>query len=118
MHDTFSSGQGVQELPAGGQGGGTRGQYFQLWESIGADFQKARRVPQLVDLIKYHHGLVAGPEKKLRVPNHILDGRQIAIEIENLGAKASGQSGFLSLFSFDKICQGNSFNCFMQREPF
>jgi len=84
----------VSEFLAGRQGGGTGGENPQLRESVGANFQQPRGVAQLMDFVKDHDTLRAVPKEHLRIADHVRDGRQIAVEVENaLFAEALGQSG-------------------------
>ncbi len=87
-------GQRVAELPAGGERRRAGRQDLHLRESVGADLEDAGRVSELMNLVENHHGPVDRAEEDLRVADHVLHGRQVAVHVErSLGAEALGERG-------------------------
>ena len=94
MHGALAAGQRVAKLLAGGKGRGTGGEDLQLREDVGADLQQAGGVAELVDLVEDHDGLVARSGRTQRVADHVLDGGQVAVDVEDaVGAQALRQRG-------------------------
>ena len=94
VNGALASGERVPELRARPDGRGAGRENLQRREEVGADLQDAGGVAELVNFVEDDHRLGAGTEKKLRVTDHVLNRRQVAVHILHLvGAKAFGQRG-------------------------
>ncbi len=94
MNRSLPPGQRVAELPTGGERRRAGRQDLHLRESVGANLEDAGRVSELVNLVEHHHRPVDRAEEDLRVANHVLRGRQVAVHVEHpLGAEALGKRG-------------------------
>ena len=95
MHDAFPAGQGVTELLARRQRGGSGGEDFEMRVNVGADFEQPAGVFEVMDFVKDDYRLVAAFEEQGRVLDGVFGFRQVTVDVERLiSPQALGEGGF------------------------